>query len=98
MFNRISKRSIDIGSIRPEDKSAIVCEQVMVGYDADTKEYGIVVNRPIRGDVISLVIFDYENDYVVDGKLNVNDKVVTFLKDTDTTLAGLTAEIKYLSE
>lgn len=98
MFNRISKRSIDIGSIRPEDKSAIVSEQVMVGYNSDTNEYGIVVSRPIRGDVISLVIFDYENDCVIDGKINVAGRVVTFLKDTGNTLVGLTAEIKYLSE
>ena len=81
------------------DKSTIVSEQLRVGYDNTANEYYLLLTKPIRGEVISLVIFDNNDDYVVDGKINViGTNRITFLKDSDMVLSGLLAEVKYLSE
>lgn len=98
MFNRLNRKTYDNSSIRSEDKSHIVSEQLVVTYNAETLWCEVTLSSLPRGDIISIVVFDTDNDAVIDGVMNVEGRVVKFLREVGSSFEGKIAEIKYLTE
>lgn len=97
MFNRLNKKVFSASSLKFEDTSNIVVESVKISTNANGY-YEVVLSKPPKGDVISIVVNIGTEDIVIDGSTNITGNIVSFLKDSSEMLDGRYAEVKYLAD
>lgn len=96
MFYNINQRRHGTSSKGSTDRSQVVQDQKAVYYDTDADENYVLLSEEPRGAIISLVIFDNQEDLVVDGLTNRIGKKLIFLTNQNLDLQGREAEIKYI--